>query len=433
MRLFFRFWLVVFVFLFGIISYIGRRVLSGRLSRYELEHLRGDVLASAFQRLGATFVKLGQVLSTRPDLLGPGYTDALARLQDAVAPIAFEKIRAVLEEELSAGDMEQFARIEESPIAAASVAQVHEGVLLSGEEVAIKVQRPNARKQVERDLALLKFFAGLVDKLPSMSLLSFPGAAALFAEAMRNQLDFRLEAQNNERFAKNFEELEGVRVPALHRDLCSERVLTMELIDGVRATDLETVGGDRKLLARRGLDMILQMVFKDGFVHADLHPGNIFCSKEGNEIILIDLGLIAEIAPEMMGPWVQTFGAIGSYDGKAAARLFYGYAPTVDESRDYAKFEGEIVEQFEKLRGKALHELEASKMLGEMLASLRRYRVRVDPVFTVANLAMVVAEGLGKQLDPELDLIAYAMPTVAQAIMNAPPAKPMLREPPTTS
>ena len=342
-------------------------------------------------------------------------------------PEPLHDIRQVIEEDLGAGALEHLA-LHDEPLAAASVAQVHRGTL-DGEPVAVKIQRPEAAALVERDLVLMSAGARVLNLIPPLRLLSLPGAVARFATAMRDQLDFRLEADHNRRFAENFASTEGVRVPRLYEGYCTKRVLVMEFIEGVRATECEKVGGDRKKLARRGLDAILQMVFTDGFVHADLHPGNIFFTDK-DEVVLIDLGLVAEIDDEFRAPWIQTFVALTLQDGALAAKLFYCYAPTVGPNIDYPRYEAEVQERFDALRGKPLHELEASKVLMGMMNVLRRHRVQVDPVFTVVNLAMLVAEGLGKQLDPELDLIALATPYLSKALATAPPALTPRREPP---
>ncbi len=213
-----RFASILFWVAVSLARYVLRRVAAGRLSPSERDRLRGDVLALSFERLGATFVKFGQILSTRPDLLGPPYVEALSRLQDRVPPHPFADVRHVIDEELTELGGARIAAIDPIPVAAASVAQVHFGRLDSGEEVAIKVQRPTAKAQIERDLVLLSLGARLLDLLPFVAPLSLPGAVERFSVAMHGQLDFLAEARNNRRFAAIFASHERIAVPALIPD-----------------------------------------------------------------------------------------------------------------------------------------------------------------------------------------------------------------------
>lgn len=429
LRLIPRFLWIAIVFLTVLPRYVLRRLRGPRLDALGRERVRGEVLAETLERLGATFVKFGQILGSRPDLLGPGYVEALARLQDAVPPARFDVVERVLEEDLGTSRA-RIEHVEPTPIAAASVAQVHAGRLDTGERVAIKVQRPEARDQIERDLAILSMGARVLDRVPSLRMLSLPGAVARFGEALSSQLDFRLEAANNRRLGENFANVKGVRVPDLHDDLCTPRVLTMELIDGVKATHPELIEDKkaRRRLAVRGGEAILKMVFEDGFVHADLHPGNILLMKDGT-MVFIDLGMVAEIPSDLMRMWIDTFQALGTSDGRAAARLFYGYAPEV-ATKDYAAFESDCVVFFEQFQGTKLGEVEVTYVLSGMMNILRRHRVQVEPVFTVVNLGVLVAEGLGKQLDPDIDIIQMALPYLAQCAAKASEGRPPRRHPP---
>jgi ubiquinone biosynthesis protein len=427
-RLALRFAHIALVVALAVLGYAWRRVRAGRLNRAGLEALRGERLAALMEWLGATFVKFGQIMSTRPDLLGPGYTAKLARLQDAVPPAPFTEVQAMLARELDEAARARLAWIDPEPVAAASVAQVHKARLDTGEVVALKVQRSEAEAQIERDLAILGILARTVDKLPSVHLLSIPGAVARFAESLRGQLDFRREAENNRRFAANFASIPAVGVPRLYADLCTRRVLGMEFVDGAKATDGDRIHGDRKQLARVGGEAILQMVFLDGFVHADLHPGNILLTDD-NRVILIDLGMVTEIPPDLRRPWVETFIALSQSDGPKAAQLFYGYAPSVGDTR-YAEFERDVSDNLAKLAGKSLGEVEVGEAVSGMMNVLRRHRVQVDPTFTVVHIALLVAEGLGKQLDPQIDMVGLAVPYLMQAMTSAPPARLPAREPP---
>ena len=260
-----------------------------------------------------------------------------------------------------------------------------------------------------------------VNRIPALRMLSLPGAVERFSEAMEGQLDFMQEASNNRRFATLFAESDDIAVPVLYPEMCTRRVLTMEMIHGVRASEPEKIGGNRTRLARVGFDAVLRMVFRHGFVHADLHPGNILL-RESGQVILIDLGLVAEIPDEMKRPWLDTFVALSQADAVGAARLFYEYAPTVGQV-DYRTYVGDVEAHFESFRGKKLGQVEASAVLGGMMNILRKHRVQIDPVFTVVNIAMLVAEGLGKQLDPSLDLIQLSGPYILESVQLAPPGR----------
>ncbi len=412
------------------LGYLWRRAWAGRLGPEQVELLRGEALARLLQKLGATFIKFGQILSTRPDLLGPGFIEPLARLQDAVPPAPFPAVRRVLDDEVGADkERELIAEIDETPVAAASVAQVHRARLRTGRVVALKVQRPDAQRQIERDLSILSFWARLLDRFETVRMLSLPGAVERFGEALHGQLDFCREAENNRRFAKSFAEVENVGVPALIDELCTRRVLCMEFVDGVKATEPEKVGGDRAKLARLGGEAVLKMIFTDGFVHADLHPGNIILTPD-DRVVLIDLGMVSEIPSDLLRPWVETFVALSQQNGAECARLFYIYAPTVSGT-DYRAFERDVVGFLGGLYDKKLGEVEVSRAVSGMMNILRRHRVQIDPSFTVVNIALLVAEGLGKQLDPSIDLVPLAMPYLSQAMLTAPPGRAPFREVPS--
>jgi len=428
LRISIRFVFIALIMTGAVLAYGWRRLRAGKMTAEQRDLLRGEVAAEMLDKLGATYVKLGQILSTRPDIFPPGIVKGLEKLQDRVKPIPFSQVEAVLDAELSPEARARIVEIDPEPVAAASVAQVHQGRLDTGEKVAIKVQRPLAKPQIERDLTLMTLWARILERIPTMRLLSIRGQVDQFATAMHGQLDFRNEADNNRRFAANFAEVDGIDVPGLFDDLCTEKVLVMEFVEGVRGTEPEKVGGDRKLYALRGAQCIQQMVFKDAFVHADLHPGNMILTPDGR-VVLIDLGLVAEIPRDLQRPWIESFHAIAHNDGKAAARMFYTYAPEVGTT-DYDGYEQDVIEFFKTFQGKALGEIEASEVLTGMMNLLRRHRIQIDPSFTVVHIAMLVAEGLGKQLDPDIDIIEVATPILMEVIVTAPPGKDPLREVP---
>jgi ubiquinone biosynthesis protein len=411
-----------------LIGYLSRWAIRRPKTQEQRETLRGEVLARLFQKLGATFIKFGQILSTRPDLLGPGFIAPLSKLQDRVTPAPFSEIQKVIESDLSEKAKARLVEIDPEPVAAASVAQVHRARLDSGEVVALKVQRLEAEHQIQRDLAILGFWARFFDRFSAIRMLSLPGSVERFGEALRGQLDFEREAENNRRFAKNFAGVENLGVPKLFDDLCTRRVLTMEFVDGVRASEPEKVGGNRAKLARLGGEVVLKMIFTDGFVHADLHPGNILLTFD-ERVVLVDLGMVSEIPRDLLRPWVETFVALSQQNGALCARLFYTYAPSIGNT-DYPAFEADVVKYLENLYGKRLGEVEISTAVSGMMNILRRHRVQIDPSFTVVNIALLVAEGLGKQLDPSIDLVPLAMPYLTEAVLTAPPGRPPFRDVP---
>ena len=416
------------VLLWAFISYGARRAVRWRLTLDAKERLRGQVMARAFERLGATFIKFGQILSTRPDLLGPGYIEPLSKLQDQVAPAPWKAIAAVLEAELPPEARARLTRIDPVPVAAASVAQVHRAELDTGEVLALKIQRPGVHRLVHGDLSILGFWARLVSLIPSLKPLSLPGSVERFGVALAAQLDFRAEARNNRRFAQMFAGWDGLSVPRLHDALCTERVLTMGFVVGVKGSEPDKVGGDRARLARLGADAILKMVFTDGFVHADLHPGNILLTDDGR-VVFVDLGLVAEIPPELMRPWLTTFLALGQQNAAEVARLLYIYSPQVGDI-DYEAYEAALIAHFDRFHGKPIGQVEISEVVGGVMNILRRFRVTIDSSFTVVNIALLVAEGLGKQLDPHLDMVALAVPVIFKAAATCPPGIAPRREVP---
>lgn len=406
-------------------------VLSFALCRYALaratgrgrapaarDRLRGDVAAAALTRLGATFVKLGQILATRPDILSEGWIAGLSTLQDDVPAAPFSEVERTLAREWSYDARRLVAEVEPQPLAAASVAQVYRGTLADGRRVAIKVQRWSAARHIEGDLSILEALARVIDWLPGMRYMSIPGAVGRFAAALREQIDFRIEADNNRRLARNFDGDPVVRVPWLVEALCTRRVLVMELVDGIKPTEVQT---GRRELAQAGFRCIAKMVFVDGFVHADMHPGNMLFTRDG-KVYLIDTGLCAEIPREMRKPWSDTFLAVALGDGRRAAELFWGHAPVV-HGADFDGFAREVSQHLSALRGRPIDEIEVSHAIGGAMGILRKYRVQVDPIFTVVNLAMLVAEGIGKQLDPGFDVYSGAMPYLAEAALLYPTGK----------
>jgi len=359
--------------------------------------------------LGATFVKVGQIMSTRPDLFPPHVIKALSRLQDDVGGFAFRHVARTFREDFGHEPAAMFASFDVLPIASASVAQVHRATLSDGREVAVKVRRPRVEQIVAFDLRVMRIFAWMISAVPSIRLLAPVESIGEFGRAIRMQIDLTIEAANNRRFQANFAHDADLAFPTLVPELCSKRVLTMSFIRGAKVLDAPAkLGTDPTRLAKIGFRTLLQMVFGDGFVHADLHPGNILVDAEG-KVCILDLGLTAELDEDHRRVFARFFASWASGDGKTMARLMADLSPSA-KVRDYPAYEAEVCAFTARYLGKALGEVAVSQVAFDMMNILRRHRVRVNPTFTMCNIAIAVTEGIGKQLDPKLDLMQEALP-----------------------
>lgn len=369
-------------------------------------------LASILVALGATFVKVGQIMSTRPDLFPPHIIRALTRLQDNVGAFAWRDVERTLATDFGKPISELFASFDQTPVASASVAQVHRATLPSGDEVAVKVRRPGLDDLVHFDLSIMRLVAKITTIVPSIGLLAPVESVDEFGKSIRAQIDLRIEAANNARFAKNFAADPDVGFPTLYPELCSRHVLTMRFIRGAKVLDAPAAQGvNATRLARIGFRTLLKMVFADGFVHADLHPGNIFVDSAG-KVIILDLGLTAELDDAARRAFALFFASWAGRNGKTMAKLMADLSPSAKVA-DYAAYEREVDEFVGRYHGKALGEVQVSTVAFDMFNILRRHRVRVNPVYTMCNVAIAVTEGIGKQLDPTLDLVQEALPFFA--------------------
>jgi ubiquinone biosynthesis protein len=385
----------------------------------------GQVVVDLFRQLGATFIKVGQIMSTRPDLIPDYVSSALAELQDHVGPFPFEDVVRSVEADLGRPLGALFAEFAPVPIASASVSQVHKARLPDGRIVAVKVRRPDVVEICTFDLVVMRLWARVIARIPSISTLSPIETLEEFGRAIFAQLDFRVEASNNRRFRANFKAHPDVVFPELVDALSSERVLTMSYIHGTKILATRATRSDPKRVARLGLATLLKMIFEDGFVHADLHPGNIFITPD-DKLALLDLGLVGELDDPHRKGFSRLFAAWAQRDGDGMARIIHELSTGSKETGDAERFErlrAAIIEFVGRYWSARLGEVQVGRVLIDLLGIMRRHRVRVNASFTIVNIAIAVTEGIGKQLDPELDLMQEALPyflshpieTVAQA------------------
>lgn len=382
----------------------------------------GRALARLCADLGATFIKVGQVASTRGDLLPRPLVEELARLQDDVPPFPFAQVRATIESELGRPLEAVFRDFEPTPVAAASVAQVHRAVLREGDtQVAVKVRRPDIVEKVALDRSILLFLGRALERLiPSVRLMALEEALAAFCDAVGAQLHLEHEAENNRRFTENFADDPDVDFPRIHPSASSDAVLTMDFIEGVHESELEATGCDVRAIVSAGMRCVCRMIFLHGFVHADLHPGNMRFQPPSH-VVLLDLGLIGEVAEEDRRTTAQTLFALATGDGKTVARLFHENAPHT-ATPDYDAYEREMCTFVGSLQSQGLQNLQVTAEIGRIFDILRRHRVQARSHMTMVNLALMTAEGLGKRLAPELSLTDEALPYLREALATGLPS-----------
>ncbi len=394
-----------------------------REGRSGLVRAFGRAQVALCERLGATFIKVGQIASTRGDLLPPELVGELAKLRDQVPPFPFTEVQRVVETSLGRPLDAVYANFEREPVAAASVAQVHRATLRStGAIVAVKVRRPDVAEKIKLDRSILLVAARFAERLlPSLRLVSLEEAVATFCDAVEHQIHLRNEADHNRRFRANFRDEPDLHFPILFEDACSDEVLTMEFIEGLREEELEASGVDLRHVVMVGMRCVCRMIFSHGFVHADLHPGNMRFERNGR-VVLFDLGLVGELSDKDRLTNAQLLFSFATGDGKTVARSFYENSPHT-ATLDYDAYEREICAFVERLRLLGLGNVQLALEIGRIFDILRRHHIQARSHMTMVNLALATAEGLGKRLAPDLSLADEALPYLAEALGIPAPAR----------
>jgi ubiquinone biosynthesis protein len=392
---------------------LGRRIFHPRSRKHNLWDMPTKVrLRKMLEELGPTFIKFGQILSTRPDLVPIDICKELSKLQDDVPPFPFAEVKTIIEGEFAKPLGEIFRHLSEKPRAAASLSQAHNGLLKTGEKVVVKVRRPHIERIIEQDLDILLQLARLAERhLEELRPYNPVMIVGEFSDSIRRELDFTIEANNTKRMNQLFEGDETVHIPHLFLQSSGKRVLTLERIEGCKITDLpylEKAGLDPKELAVRGGNAFLKQIFEHGFFHADPHPGNLF-AMEGNVVGFIDFGMVGRLREQTKAQIAEILLALTMRDipRLIEACLSLGAA---DEHTDMVKLELDLAEFVDRYYVSTLQEFKLAAALRDLVEIVARDHLRMPQEFTLLAKTLVTIEGVGEALDPHFDMVGLTKP-----------------------
>lgn len=383
---------------------------------HEPAHVR---LRLVLEELGTTFIKLGQVLSTRADLVGREVAEELAKLQDEAPPFPFEDVKRVLESELGVPMEEVFSEFQEEPVASASIGQVHRARLRNGDAVAVKVQRPGIADTVKSDIILMKYLAKLAnDRVPGLRYYNLPGIVAEFERAIRKELDYHQEANNVERFRAMFMDDETVYAPYVYREYSTGKVLTMEYVDGVKLTDIlkSDIKFNARVIAERGARCYFKQIFIHGFFHADPHPGNILVQK-GNVLCFLDFGMMGHLDRSFRDRLAELFILLMNYDVNGIVNQLR-YMNILTEETDLEEVKYDIIDLLDRYYGADVRKVGEILTEFTMPGMIRRHRIRIPRDFVLLARVMSMAEDLGERLDPRFNGLEVAWKMTHKLIRN---------------
>ena len=379
-------------------------------------------IREAFEELGTTFIKLGQMMSLRKDIIPASMAEEFKKLTDNVKPIGFEQIKPIIEGELCAEITDIFSEFDENPIAAASISQVYGATLKeNGEKVVVKVRKPGITETIRDDMALIFTIAHYINKTSYSQNIDFEAIAEEFFQTMNMELDLMLEKSNNEKFVKNFSspKWNWLKFPKMHGIYCTNKILVMERIFALKLDDVikpeNKENFDRKVIAGRGAEVLMKMILNDGFFHADLHEGNIFF-KENNEIAIIDTGMCGYIDKFMRSKLADLFIAFVAKDWEKTARICLELSEN-GEIDDKELFVRDLRNIFENLPDN-LAEINTAEVVGKISSVVFRYKLTVPRELTQLIRSFSMIEGLCRKLDPEFELMTVAGKLSKEIIMQ---------------
>lgn len=396
------------------------KLFSLSLRRKAKDKSRGERLRLALTELGPIYVKLGQMLSTRRDLVPPDIADELAKLQDQVPPFDSHIARSIVEKQLATAIDDVFANFNNTPLASASIAQVHEATLNSGEEVVVKILRPGIRHKIMRDMQMMHSMARWAEKYSSEARrLRVIEVVKEYDSTLAREIDLRIEAANTSHLHHNFKDSDLLYVPKIYWDYTRVKMLVMEKISGIPIGNIEALrasGVDMKALADRGVEIFFTQVFRDSFFHADMHPGNIFVNVSNPgapQYIAIDCGIMGTLDENDKRYLADNFLAFFDRNYRRIAEL-HVESGWIDADVSIPEFESAIRAACEPIFGKSLAEISFGHFLIQLFQTARRFNMQVQPQLVLLQKTLLYIEGLGRQLYPQLDLWQTAQPYLKQ-------------------
>lgn len=397
-------------------------------SKRMFRHDNGDIsrltaaerMRLVLEELGPTFIKLGQLLSTRPDIIPSAFVHEFEKLQDSVPGFSFLELKGQVERELGGAAESFYAEIDPIPLAAASIAQVHRARLASGENVVIKVRRPGVVELVESDIGVLMGLANLAERHMSGSEIYDPvGVVREFARSIRREMDFTREGHTIEKFRDNFKGTQWMYFPRVFWEQTSRGVLTLEFVDGKKVSDLESLdqsGLDRKLIARRGADAFLEMVLNHGFFHGDPHPGNVMILPD-DVICLLDYGIVGRLDDELKTFLSDILFAIVNRDMDEVISLLL-FAGDISDNLNVRSLKRDLANFIDSYYEIPLQEIEVGRMLMEFIEIITLYNIRIQPDLMLLSKSLIIIEGMGRNLDPDFNMVEHLRPFMEKALRH---------------
>ncbi len=377
-------------------------------------------LREALEELGPTFIKIGQLVSIRPELLPRPYIEELSKLQDDVPPSPWEEVQPLIEEELGSPIQDVFLAFDPNPIASASLAMVYAALLSDRTNVIVKVQRPNIEKIIDTDLAIIRDIAKqAAERIPATRLYDPTGLADEFATALRGELDYEREGRNADRFRENFESEEFLYIPTVYWEYTTSRLMVQERIEGIKADDIERLdkeGYDRDEIAMHAARFVIKEVLEDGFFHADPHPGNMFILP-GNRIGLMDFGTVGYLDDSDRTKLIRLYTAVIRFDVEAIVEQLIQMriaGPSVDE----VGLQQDLRRLLRKYYGLPLKQIAVDQMLGEIQPIIYEYHLQIPSDYWLLLKKFVIMEGVGKRLAPDFDIFAVSRPYVSRFLVK---------------